>query len=318
MRSFLRKLRIKARTAQRDLYIAKSKDMQKERLEGEIIRNVHSIEKGLSLKEPRSGFGVKKVKYIFSLLEDYKKCNKYDETLLYFIKDALKSYMDFHNNIGYSDSNIVWIGEQYDKFLKTLADADEKYAGIEFLSKKDMDFDLSQVENLFNTRHSIREFSGEPVDDDTIRKAVKLAQRAPSACNRQAVRVYSVSGKTLVNEIGASLEGMGGFVNDVDKFLMVTGKKSAYNNSEKNQYIVSAAIFSAYLSLTLHAYGIGNCVIQRPLSLGSGWEVIRKKYNIPADEQLVNLIAMGSYKDEMKVPMSKRLGFDKIYRNLDN
>ena len=42
-----------------------------------------------------------------------------------------------------------------------------------------------------------------------------------------------------------------------------------------------------------------------------------QKYNIPADEQLVNMIALGNYKEEMKVPMSKRFDLEKIYRNLD-
>ena len=45
------------------------------------------------------------------------------------------------------------------------------------------------VENLFNTRHSIRQFGEDKVKIEDIKKAIELAQRAPSACNRQAVRV---------------------------------------------------------------------------------------------------------------------------------
>ena len=38
---------------------------------GEIIRNVHSIEKGLSLEKPRKFFGYKKIMDMFELLDSY-------------------------------------------------------------------------------------------------------------------------------------------------------------------------------------------------------------------------------------------------------
>jgi hypothetical protein len=117
--------------------------------------------------------------------------------------------------------------------------------------------------------------------------------------------------------MGKALEGIGGFANDVDKFLLVTGKKSAYRGSEKNQFIVSASIFAAYLSLTLHAHKIANCIIQRPLSPSNGWDKICDKYNIPRDEQLVVLIGIGGYKETSTVPISKRYGLNEVYRRLD-
>ena len=57
---------------------------------GEIIRNVHSIEKGLSLEKPRKFFGYKKIMDMFELLDSYVKCDFYEEEVVYMALDAVK------------------------------------------------------------------------------------------------------------------------------------------------------------------------------------------------------------------------------------
>lgn len=64
---------------------------------GEIIRNTHSIEKGLSLEHIRSGFGYAKIKDAYYIINKYKG-NKGDmqaEPLIMFV-DALKAYLEYH------------------------------------------------------------------------------------------------------------------------------------------------------------------------------------------------------------------------------
>ncbi len=317
LKRWISKVRLWAREARRNHSVLRSSTFQKNRIEAEIIRNVHSIEKGLSLEKPRLGFGAAKIKELFSLLEIYRSLQPADAECLFFARDALQAYLDFHASKGYDDNNIAWIRTATEKFREGLPKNCECFGGVEILTNAEMNFDVEQIERLFNTRHSIREFSGENVSDEALEKAIRLAQRAPSACNRQAVRVYSINGATFVADMGKALEGIGGFADDVDKFLLITGKKSAYRDSEKNQFAVSASIFAAYLSLTLHTYKIANCIIQRPLTPTKGWDKICDKYNIPRDEQLVVLIGIGGYKEKSAVPTSKRYGLKEVYRRLD-
>ena len=61
---------------------------------GEIIRNVHSIEKGLSLEKPRKFFGYKKIMDMFELLDSYVKCDFYEEEVVYMALDAVKEYLE--------------------------------------------------------------------------------------------------------------------------------------------------------------------------------------------------------------------------------
>lgn len=95
---------------------------------------------------------------------------------------------------------------------------------------------------------------------------------------------------------------------------MITGKLSAYREDEINQYIVSASMYAAYLTLTLHLYGIGACVVQRPLIWDQTWENLRKKFDIDSDEQLICLLSIGELKDEMRVPESHRLSPDIVFK----
>lgn len=288
-----------------------------DRLEADIIRGVHSIEKGLSIENPRLGFGVTKIMHLFTLAERYLKIAKEDFECLYYVLNVLETYLEFHEAKGFENSDIIEIRKKLETFSNCLPPKEGVYGGTEELLLSDLNLNVEEIEKLFYTRHSIRAFSGETVDDETIQKAIKLAQRCPSACNRQAVRVYSVKGSDFLEQYGKSLDGIGGFAQSVDKFLIITGKKSAYTLAEKNQFIVSSSMFAAYLTLTLHLYNVAACAVQRPLIATKDWERYKIAKGISSDEQLIMLIGIGKYKDKCTVPLSKRFSIDKIYKRLD-
>lgn len=295
-------------------YILKSKEFDKPRIEAEIVRNVHSIEKGMSIRKPRTGFGVKKINEMFSLIDEYEKLTE-EKTVLFFVVDAVSEYLEFQRSIGFWNEDIQIIEEKNARLKEKIGCHNEVCGGTTVFRRADVNFTYEAVESVFNTRHSIREFSGEAVPEDLLYRAIQLAQRAPSACNRQAVRVYSISAKDYVGAM-RNMDGIGGFAEDVDRFLIITGKKSAYRWSEKNQFIVSASMFAAYLTLTLHSLGIGACTVQHSLYPSQKFCEFRKKYGIPEDEQTVVTLGIGMMNDEVKVPISKRYPTEKIYKNL--
>lgn len=296
-------------------HILKSNKFDKNRIEAEIIRNVHSIEKGLCIRSPRPGFGVKKINEMFSLVEKYMKLTD-EKTVLYFVVDAVREYLDFQKSIGFESRDIDDIYEKNLKLKDKLGEHTELCGGTSDFCKADNLFNVDEIEKLFETRHSVREFSDEQVPEELLLKAIKLAQRAPSACNRQAVHVYSISSQDYIKSMG-NLDGIGGFAEDVDRFVLITGVKSAYRRGEKNQFSVSASMYAAYLTLTLHLYGIGACTVQRSLFPDSTFVKFREVYGIPEDEQLVVMLGIGMLKDKVKVPVSKRYPTEKIYKKLN-
>ena len=301
------------RNSKRETEMRKTASFERGFTAAELIRNTHSIEKGLSIEEPRLGFGHQKQEEMLSQIETLMKAgDAYDREVCKMALGALEAYLAFHKEKGYSDD----FCEKLQKFVEEhkLPDASE-YGGILSVRKEELSFDIPAIENFISTRHSIRDFDGTEVDDETIRKALVLAQRAPSACNRQGVRAYVLSAEKS-REYAKDLSGIGGFAESAGRFIMITGKRSSYRVNENNQYIVSAAIYAAYLSLTLHLYGLGACVVQRPVVWTSIWEEKRTALGIAEDEQLICLLAVGNLKEEFRVPLSHRLSESDYFRFL--
>ena len=276
----------------------------------ELIRYTHSMEKGLCISNPKLGYGHEKQEHMLTLLSKLKDEKSVAATeAKNMAVMSLRRYLEYHDAKNYSDAMI-------EKIKGALADYPETsccYGGTVEINKSDLKFNTEEIERFFNTRHSIRDFEKTPVNEEDLKKALVLAQRAPSACNRQGYRAYVLNHDQSL-QYAKKLAGIGGFAEDVGRFIMITGKLSAYREDEINQYIVSASMYAAYLTLTLHLYGIGACVVQRPVFYTKEWNNLRNKFSIPADEQIICLLAIGNLKDKMTVPMSYRLDQEALFK----
>ena len=298
----------------RDLLLRNDAKFQNNFTAAELIRNTHSIEKGLSIEKPRLGFGHEKQKEMIAQITKLEAANSpYCNEVCDMAVSALNSYLEYHQKNNYSDNFCT----ELKKFVSERTKAGSFCnGGTISIKKSELEVNVQEVERLFNTRHSIRNFADTEVNDSTLRKALALAQRAPSACNRQGVRAYVLSTEKS-RELAGSLSGIGGFAEQVNRFILVTGKKSTYRTNELYQYIVSASIYAAYLSLTLHLYGLGACVVQRSVIWTKEWETLRIRLGIDSDEQLVVLLAVGNLKDAFEVPYSHRISGDCFARFIE-
>ena len=291
---------------------------RKERLKGRIVRYVHSIEKGLSIESPRPGFGYDKIQTLYAWIKEYLHLDTTDKVCIYMAADALCAYCDYHESIGFDTDNIKEIKSIADELvgIKNSDNVTGIFGGIQTVKKSDMVFDENYVEKIFRTRHSIRQFKKETVSNELIKKAISLAQSAPSACNRQAVRAYVVDTERFVKSYPGSLQGIGGFVDSSDKIILISGKISPYENYEYKQFIVSAGIFAGYLDLALHSLGLGACVVQRSLRPNEEWKKFRQAIDIPSDEQIICMMAVGQLNEETTVPISNRFDTDEVLKFL--
>lgn len=286
-------------------YTVMQNGMELNRIAGELLRNTHSIEKGLSINNPRLGFGHEKQRKMMVEIEQLQNSQSpYHIEVCRMAVDALSEYLFFHKNNGYSDD----FCNDLEKFLKSqdVYSATVKMGGTQTIRKEDLIFDIPQIEKFFQSRHSIRDFQESELDDEMLRKALLLAQSAPSACNRQGVRAYVLDQKKS-NYLAGQLSGIGGFEDAVGRYILITAKTSVYRFEELNQYIVSASMYAAYLTLSLHLYGMGACIVQRPVVWTKEWDVNCNMFGIDKDEQIICTLAVGNLKEECTVPLSHRL-----------
>lgn len=286
---------------------------EKNRIQAEIIRYTHSIEKGLSLANPRLGFGYANICELNEYIKRYISLGGlYTDEVVYMACDALSEYLIYHEKKQFGNTNIKNIALIYKEISSHITSKDKCYGGVLDLQNTYTAEREDAFRSLVNSRHSVREFKDTDVPLEKILDAVKLAERCPSACNRQGYHAYIIP-KSIFKKLDGWLDGVGGFAQDADKMILITGKISAYRVTEKYQWVVSATVFASNLILSLHAKGLGACYIQRAVTPNLKWDTVSEKLEIPSDEQAVCMIAVGELKDRFKAPVSYRFDVDSIY-----
>ena len=209
-------------------------DNDVEKMQYTLLRENHTIEKGLSLRNPRKGFGQQKILNLLDRLNLYLcKYGEKDKNFLYYPLGTIKHY------ISYTKSNGVEIPAIEEKY-KSLVDKSglidiKEQGGIVQITQNDI---LKQCntnfKSLLMSRHSIRYFSKEDVAKDAIDQALKLAQRTPSACNRQGWHTHVFQGEKSINLIKWQ-GGCHGFEDEIRTSILVTANLKAFLYYEIHQ-----------------------------------------------------------------------------------
>lgn len=281
-------------------------------LEAKILRQAHIIEKGMSLSEPREGFGVQKANMLIELIEEFiERDYKIEESIpAVNAISVLAAYIDFHKKRGYFPDDVVY------KFnsVKSYLPSEHAPCGIITVSKSELEKEVhGEFPEFFCSRHSVRQFSDKTIDLEDIKKALKLAMRAPSACNRQTCKAYIYQDKRVNVELGKLISGNTGFDNEVQKYIVVTSDMSAfYDDFERNQVYVDGGIFTMALIEALHYYGIASCVLQNGEFKQKNTQIKKICGNIPENEKIILFIAIGYYKEEFSYAVSQRKNVEDV------
>ena len=279
--------------------------------ESKMLRQTHMIEKGMSLSAPRKGFGQQKIKELFEMMDQYLKLGYPSDGMPF--QDAiivLNAYVQMQRKLGYENADMIEKLKSYDKYR-----IDGLTAGIKHDTRENL---LSNADKpfpeFFYSRHSMRQFDSKIINIEDIKKAIKIAQKAPTACNRQASKVYLYTDKEINAALGELSAGNTGFQQEVQNYFVVTADVSAfYDTFERNQVYVEAGLFSMALVEALHYYGIGSCILQN----GEYYKKNRKFKdickNIPENERIILFVAIGYYKDEFSYAVSLRKNVEDVF-----
>lgn len=277
------------------------KDMEK--MQYTLLRENHTLEKGMSMRNPRKGFGQERVLNLLGRL------NKYVD--LYIDKDAMflnyplstiKRYIDYTKANGVE---IPIIEEEFSKLAKRIGKITiDTHAGIKTINRDDIiKVCNSSFESLLYSRHSIRYFSEEPVDKELIEKALTLAQRTPSACNRQGWLTHVFTGENSVKLIKWQ-GGSRGFEDEIRCSILVTANLKAFLSYEVHQAYVDGGLYAMNLINALHSLGLGTI----PLSCGFSRERLKglSDFDIPENQVPILIIGIGNMLPKFNIAVSER------------
>lgn len=285
----------------------------------EITARYHMIEKGLSFDSPKKAFGRAGIDRLMQRLvyarEQGIAANAVECGAALH---ALRNYRDHCKLNVESAQDRAWISK-LDTFLGDCEQRPDSGlcnstdGGVWEMTGAAIQFAAQgPFPELVQSRHSIRHFSPGDIDRSHVERAIGLAQRSPSVCNRQSTRLYLVTDAAKIAEVLRLHGGARGFEQQMGLLVVVASDVSAFlSMNERHQPWFDTGVYGMTLMLAFHHLGYGTCPLH--------WCVDRKKDAalrkiIGAQEShvIAALIAVGHLPDKFRVAKSQRLPMSRV------
>lgn len=275
-------------------------------LRQKLLIEAHIVEKGLSHNQIKPGFGRKNIISIVKHLSEIEKtlgsdCNYEIE----YATHLIEAYHMTNVRLGYDDSDFV-----PEKYMRETPNTE-----CEFGVKKYNPLNVfSQVKNMnffdfANSRSSCRIYDCKckPINKDLLISCAKLAQTAPSACNRQANKIYVVTDPAKFDAIEKIQRGCKGFGTNASAFVFITSDINLYQISEERLPVFDSGIFTMNMVYAMHYYGLFSCVLNASFH-GSDNITLKTMLQVPDNEMITGLIEVYDLHDTelIKVPLALR------------
>jgi nitroreductase len=143
---------------------------------------------------------------------------------------------------------------------------------------------MNVVSTIIKSRHSVRKFKPDPVNDSIVRDAFECASLAPTARNIQPWLFGAIRDKETLGKIAGMAEN-GKFIADCAVCFAVFGEK------KETYYLEDCCAATENLILALQAHGIASCWVagdKKPYA-----ESVRQLLKVPENFSLVSLVAAG-------------------------
>lgn len=264
-----------------------------ERLRGQMMLLLHALEKGMSLAHKKQGWGAQKGLALCKAVEEYAKRNGADEYLSLAVSVLVRYREDA------CASKDVRLTDKIDTLASSFAGQllPQGSAGV-LINVTPPIFDRRQIEEFFESRHSVRDFSDDEITDEEISEAMRIAGMTPTACNRQSSKVYAFREKGIRDRIIDLQLGDQGWCDNASVLFLITGNMSFFGGvAEREQVYIDGGLFAMNFVWGLHLAHVASCfkmfvrnhALQRKL---------RKLLDIPKNEVPIVLILAGHYRKE--------------------
>ena len=278
-----------------------------------VAKVYHSLEKSMSFKNRKLGSGWKDVALLCDVLEAAFK-----EGRLGFHDFVGFEILDSFIKLGGAPDEVQLLRAQ-DLVANFLASNDflEVPSGSIKLSKEDIfKGRLENPENFFFTRYSLREYSEEPVSDEIISRAIKLAMKTPSACNRQPWHVYQISEREKIDIALSFQSGNRGFGHKVPMLLLITMDLKAFVPAqERYQHWIDGGMFSMSIIYALPSLGLSSCCLNWS-KLGGEDLKLRRALNLDSEHTVMMMLAVGHPDDDNNLCVSPRRPLNEVITKL--
>lgn len=280
----------------------------------QLIRNIHRLEKGLSVKgEYRRSFFAES--YIIETVESFAKIHRgQNAPSMYFTEtktwasDVLKQYFRTVEKT----ENIQKAEKRFQEIVDFDPEEHKNRFPVKRKFKEYSKVQYGELKQLALQRRSVRSYQSIPVPRKELDKAIQIAALSPSACNRQAFKFMVFDDPQWVEEICQILPGIDCQQGDIPCVVGVVGNQGAYFD-ERDRHLIyidgSLAVMS--FQLALETLGLSSCCINWP-SIFQLEKRMEKLLGLEEHERVVMFLSVGYPDPEGLIPYSQKKSVDEI------
>lgn len=297
---------------------ARAGNQRKACLETRVIFFSHQIEKGLSHKDFRYGFGKQALTNLSSALQDLKALDSdasSQNSAYRMALAALHEYIRRHEDVGY---DLTSVQNLFDLTIWLEAERFEGTQGGSYIvnASEKQDNKSKSFVQLATGRHAVREFAPSPVTIEEIRQAVDLARTAPSVCNRQPARVHVTCNREVIEQALRVQGGFRGYTIPSALILVTADNQAFLFSTERNEGFVDGGLFAMQLLMSLESLGLAACPLNTMMS-SKNEDTTRKLMQVSDSEFLVMYIAVGHFPETINLCRSARLPLETIMSTVE-
>lgn len=277
-----------------------------------IRRNIHRLEKGLSMVPRKSLFALDYIDETLTALGNLLQDQAVDLVLLKYAHDVLESYFAVTQWPDAAPQPALY--QQLSQQIKPKLAAKQTSscqqqrlaAPAPYQTRPRAAISYDEFLILCQQRCSVRTFLLKPVPKEVLEQAVAAASQAPSACNRQPFRYVAAMEQPVLNKLANLPMGTAGYADGLPCVLAVVGDLSAYPfERDRHVIYIDASLANMQLMLALETLGLASCSINWPDI--ENYEIkIAKLLKLQPFERVVMLIAVGYPDPDALIPHSEK------------
>ena len=166
-------------------------------------------------------------------------------------------------------------------------------------------------------RQSTREYTGAPVDKETVLKILDTAKLAPTACNAQPWVMHAVVTPETVSEIAKAVNVLGanGFAKNAGAFVVIEEKPAGILDgpvkmtASKKFSPYDTGILTAHIVLAAEDIGVKSCI----LGMFDKDEII-KTLGLDKNAKIALVVALGYSEENYPIRNKNRKPAEKVIK----
>jgi nitroreductase len=285
-----------------------TKSVAQNKLAAELLFQYHKIEKGLVMSGPVRLFGIEPALATVKLARRWVAVGfaRQDSVFLGAL-ETLRSYHARITNASLDPEDQVTsvLGRLFTDFPER-APVLATPVAFDTLAAVGSSSDKKGFAKLALARRSVRNFKSDLVPIEIIETAIRSAQLAPSACNRQPCRIYLLSDPSRRKELLSFQNGNRGFGHLAPHIAILTADESCFfDASERHEPYIDGGLFAMSFILALRDMHVSSCCLNWCVPPQHD-SAIHQRFSVPRSQRIVMLIAIGYAELNTFVPRSPR------------